>query len=68
VAKRSPNAKPMICCTCGARIVATLDQAQRHGWKLWVGGGQCRRCKDDPVSGMIEVLTEGAAGRRGSEG
>lgn len=40
----APNAKPMVCCDCGARILATLEQAKRHGWALWVGGGRCKGC------------------------
>lgn len=26
------------------RITATMDQARRHGWTLWVGGARCKRC------------------------
>lgn len=40
----APNAKPMVCIDCGLRILATLEQAKRHGWALWVGGGRCKRC------------------------
>jgi hypothetical protein len=38
------TAKPMLCCDCSHFIVATMDQARRHGWKLWVGGARCKRC------------------------
>lgn len=36
--------KRMICCECGLKILATMDQAKRHGWTLWVGGAVCGAC------------------------
>lgn len=38
------SAKRMTCCECGLKILATMDQAKRHGWTLWVGGGVCEEC------------------------
>lgn len=36
--------KKMVCVGCGMRIDATIPQAKRHGWKLWVGGARCKTC------------------------
>lgn len=38
--------KPMVCYDCGHKIRATIRQAKRHGWALWVGGARCKRCED----------------------
>lgn len=36
--------KRMVCYDCGERIVATIEQAKRHGWTVWVGGALCKGC------------------------
>lgn len=36
--------KTMVCCSCAMRIDATIRQAKRHGWELWVGGARCKAC------------------------
>ena len=38
--------KPMVCFDCGMKIRATLQQAKRHGWTLWVGGSRCKSCSE----------------------
>lgn len=37
-------ARTFACLVCGMRITASLQQAKRHGWALWVGGARCRAC------------------------
>lgn len=38
--------KRMRCVECGERITATIEQAKRHGWTLWVGGSLCKGCSE----------------------
>lgn len=33
-----------VCVDCGARAQLGAMQAQRAGWKLWIGGGWCPKC------------------------
>jgi hypothetical protein len=39
--------KPMVCVDCAMRISATLREAKRHGWLLWVGGARCKSCVEN---------------------
>lgn len=41
---RSETARNMVCFACLQKITATITQAQKHGWTLWVGGALCKRC------------------------
>jgi hypothetical protein len=52
--RRPVGAKPMVCTTCGMRVVANIAQAKMHGWELWVGGARCKRCRN-PTSGEPTV-------------
>lgn len=51
------SAKRMTCCECGLKILATMDQAKRHGWTLWVGGGVCKDCTSKDPS-HVEPIAE----------
>lgn len=43
--------KEMVCVGCGMRIGATIPQAKRHGWRLWVGGARCKTCSEKLPNG-----------------
>ena len=51
-----PSTKPMQCINCGMRITATMQQAKRHGWQLWVGGSRCKRCVEDQQTPIQECF------------
>ena len=34
----------MVCVDCFMKIVASIGQAKRHGWVVWVGGARCKGC------------------------
>jgi dissimilatory sulfite reductase (desulfoviridin) alpha/beta subunit len=38
--------KRMVCVDCWELIIATIVQAQKHGWTVWVGGSRCKRCSE----------------------
>jgi hypothetical protein len=40
----SGTRKHMICVECLTHIHATIAQAKRHGWSVWVGGASCKAC------------------------
>ena len=41
--------KDMVCFDCLSKISATIAQAKRHGWEVWVGGARCASCLDHPI-------------------
>lgn len=46
----APNAKRMVCVECGMKLIATMEQAKRHGWALWVGCALCKACVEAGVN------------------
>jgi hypothetical protein len=51
--------KQMVCYDCGMKITATLAQAKRHGWELWVGGARCKVCRNRHDAGEAMPTMEG---------
>lgn len=37
----------MVCHRCLMFITATIAQAKRHGWTVWVGGALCKQCNEN---------------------
>ena len=37
---------PMVCVDCDDRLFATIRQAARSGWKVWLGGARCNDCEE----------------------
>jgi dissimilatory sulfite reductase (desulfoviridin) alpha/beta subunit len=45
--------KQMICIECLVRIHATIPQAKKHGWTVWVGGARCKSCTEKNTNSSI---------------
>lgn len=52
--------RSIVCHECGQRIVATIQQAKRHEWLLWVGGALCPRHHDRENAAGTGEIHEGA--------
>jgi len=37
---------PRVCAGCGKREMLSTAAARTAGWKLWEGGGFCKRCRE----------------------
>lgn len=44
----------LLCWDCGMRIAATIEQAKRHGWQVWVGGARCKSCADKGTVAVVD--------------